>query len=142
MPAGQPPGVVVTGVGALPARLVAATVRHVVRGEGGQASIAVTFLGPRRMRRLNARYLGHDRVTDVIAFGLPQPDGSMTGDIYLCRYAAARQARRLDVPVREELQRLLVHGTLHVLGWDHPADASRMSSPMWRRQERYLRQVA
>jgi len=40
--------------------------------------------------------------------------------------------------VREELARLVVHGTLHVLGHDHPVDAGRGSSPMWRRQELLL----
>ena len=39
---------------------------------------------------------------------------------------------------REEIVRLVVHGTLHVLGWDHPEDGDRMRSPMWRRQERYV----
>ena len=43
--------------------------------------------------------------------------------------------------VREELARLVVHGTLHVLGHDHPEDDSRLRSPMWRRQERLLRRV-
>jgi probable rRNA maturation factor len=40
--------------------------------------------------------------------------------------------------VREEIARLVVHGTLHVLGYDHPEDESRTASPMWRRQERLL----
>jgi probable rRNA maturation factor len=141
MSAGPEEGVTVAGAGALPARTVVRAVRHVLRGERKRATIAVTFLGPGRMRALNVEYLHHDRVTDVISFGLPQPDGSVAGDVYVCPYAAARQARRLGVPVREELLRLLVHGTLHVLGWDHPAGASRTGSPMWRRQERYLRQV-
>lgn len=141
MPAGLGSGVSVTGAAALPARAVRRVVRHVLARERQQATIAVTFLGPRRMRELNARYLKHDCVTDVISFGLPQPDGSVAGDVYVCRYAAARQARSLGVPVRTELLRLLVHGTLHVLGWDHPVGASRVTSPMWRRQEQYVRQV-
>ncbi len=134
--------VTVTGASALPERAVTRVVQHVVERERQRATIAITFLGPRRMRALNARYLKHDHVTDVISFCLPQPDGSVAGDVYVCRYAAARQARQLGVPVRTELVRLLVHGTLHVLGWDHPVGASRTTSPMWRLQERYLRQVA
>jgi probable rRNA maturation factor len=43
--------------------------------------------------------------------------------------------------VREELQRLVVHGVLHVLGHDHPEDESRYESSMWKRQERLLRTV-
>lgn len=142
MSAGPSSGIVVTGAGALPVHAVARCVRLVLKREQRHATIAITFLGPRRMRALNARYLHHDAVTDVISFGLPQPDGSVAGDVYICRYAAARQARQFGVPVRTELMRLLVHGTLHVLGWDHPGGAARASSPMWRAQERYLRQVA
>ncbi len=142
MPAGPCDGVTVSGTGALPLRAVARVVGHVLAQERTRAMIAVTFLGPGRMQELNARYLDHDEVTDVISFGLPQPDGSIVGDVFVCRYAAVRHARELGVPVRAELLRLLVHGTLHVLGWDHPAGASRTTSPMWRRQEKYLEQVA
>jgi probable rRNA maturation factor len=51
---------------------------------------------------------------------------------------AEREARRRGIPVREELIRLVVHGTLHVLGHDHPEGEGRTVSPMWRRQERYV----
>jgi probable rRNA maturation factor len=45
------------------------------------------------------------------------------------------------VSAQEELLRLVVHGTLHVLGYDHPLGAARMTSPMWRRQERIVARV-
>jgi len=131
--------VVVSGRAAgLAARSVRAAATHVLRGERRTARVAVTFLGKADMRRLNAEFLGHDFVTDVISFPLPQPDGSIAGDVYLCRYAAARNAREHQASVREELLRLVVHGTLHVLGWDHPDGPGRVRSPMWRRQEKYL----
>jgi probable rRNA maturation factor len=117
---------------------VHATAWHVLRQERRSARLAITFVGPARMRRLNADYLGHDYATDVISFPLPQPDGPVSGDIYICRFIAARNARAHGVPVRQELFRLVVHGTLHVLGWDHPDGAARIRSPMWQRQERYL----
>jgi len=100
---------------------------------------SVTCLDPREMRRLNRRYLGRRSVTDVIAWGLPQPDGSVAGDIYICPDAVRSQASALDVPQSEELLRVAVHGALHVLGYDHPEGASRRRSPMWQRQERYVR---
>jgi probable rRNA maturation factor len=100
--------------------------------------ISLTFVGRDRMRALHARYKGWARAADVLAFVLPGPDGRLAGDIYICPWTAGRQARRHRVPVREELVRLVVHGTLHVLGWDHPEDGRRMESPMWRRQERYV----
>ena len=83
----------------------------------------------------------HDRPTDVISFALPQPDGSLAGDIYLCRAGAEREARRRGLTVREEVLRLVVHGTLHVLGQDHPEGEDRERSAMWATQERYVRQV-
>lgn len=132
----------VTGRPVLPAATVRRVVRAVLAGERRAADVSVTFLGPTRMRALNRDYLGHDRPTDVIAFGLAQPDGGLVGDVYVCRAVAEGEARRRGLPLRQELVRLVVHGTLHVLGWDHPDDDSRLRSPMWRRQERYVARLA
>lgn len=126
------------GTAGLPGRTIRAAVAHVLRGERRHARVGVTFLGKLQMRQLNAAYLAHDRPTDVIAFSLPQPDGTLAGDICVCRYVAARNARQHASSVREELLRLVVHGTLHVLGWDHPTGPTRIRSPMWRRQEKYV----
>lgn len=124
---------------ALAAATVRRAVRGVLRGERRDADISVTFLGALTMRRLNHEYLGHDRPTDVISFGLEAPGGRLAGDVYVCRAVATRNARRHGVPLRQELVRLVVHGTLHVLGYDHPEGDHRIRSPMWRRQERYVK---
>lgn len=126
----------------LPAATVQRIVATVLRGERRHADVSVTFLGPGRMRALNRAHLGHDRTTDVISFALQAPDGGLVGDVYVCRAVAATQAKRVGVPLRQELVRLVVHGTLHVLGHDHPAGEERTASPMWRRQERYVKQLA
>jgi probable rRNA maturation factor len=136
------PDVAVAGRAALPAGVVRRIVRKVLEGERAEAAITVTFLGPRRMRDLYREFKGHDRPTDVLAFALPQPDGSLVGDVYLCRAVAATQAAAHGVTLREELVRLVVHGTLHVLGHDHPEGADRERSAMWRRQERYVKALA
>jgi len=91
------------------------------------------------MRRLHRRYLGRRGTTDVIAWGMPLPDGSVAGDIYVCPDAVRSYARARAIPESEELLRVAVHGALHVLGHEHPAGASRQRSAMWRRQERYVR---
>lgn len=109
----------------------------VLRGERRRASISVTFVGPTVMRRLNRRHLGHDRATDVLSFALPAGE-LVLGDIYVCRAVAAAEARRRDIPLREELMRLVIHGVLHVLGYDHPEARGREASRMWKKQERYL----
>ncbi|MBI4501160.1 MAG: rRNA maturation RNase YbeY [Gemmatimonadetes bacterium] len=126
---------------ALPPSVVRRAVAAVLDGEGtGPATVSVTFLSVPRMRALNRRSLGHDRATDVIAFRLSH-GAVVTGDIYICPAKARAAARELDLPEREELVRLVVHGTLHVLGFDHPAGVRRVDSPMWRRQERYVRRL-
>lgn len=91
------------------------------------------------MRALNRRWKDADRPTDVLSFALVGPAGALTGDIYICRAVAAREAASRRLPVRQELLRLVVHGTLHLLGYDHPEGEGGTVSPMWRRQERYLR---
>ncbi|MES2124379.1 MAG: rRNA maturation RNase YbeY [Gemmatimonadota bacterium] len=129
-------------LGHLAPRVVRRAVEHVLRGEQRSAAVAVTFLGARRMQAMNLHYKSHDEPTDVLSFPLPLPDGTLTGDVYICRLAAAREAHQRSLPVREELIRLVVHGTLHILGYDHPEDATRTASPMWRRQERYVRELS
>ena len=90
--------------------------------------------------RLNREHLGHRGATDVISFGFSDPTGSgaVVGDVYICPEIAAENARRHGAGVREELARLVVHGTLHVLGYEHPEGEERTEAPMWTRQERLL----
>ena len=110
---------------------------RVVRWERARGTrIELTLLDATTMRRLNRRATGRRGLTDVIAFTLPQPDGTTLGDVYVCPEAARRQPHPAT-----ELIRLAVHGTLHVLGYDHPEGPGRMRSTMWRRQERYLRRL-
>jgi probable rRNA maturation factor len=107
--------------------------------------VELTLLDSAAMRRLNRRATGRRGLTDVLAFQLPQPGGGVLGDVYICRAAAERFVRRPGSAAREaveeELVRLAVHGTLHVLGYDHPEGLGRTRSVMWRRQERYVRRL-
>lgn len=93
------------------------------------------------LRRLNRRFRGQDRTTDVIAFSLlegpahPLPCRDL-GDIYISLPRARSQARQYGVTPQEELARLIIHGLLHLLGYDHlkPAEAKCMR----RREAEYL----
>ncbi|MEX2155838.1 MAG: rRNA maturation RNase YbeY [Gemmatimonadales bacterium] len=106
----------------------------------GHSRVDITLVSGSDMRRLNRRATGRRGLTDVIAYALPQPDGTLLGDVYICPAAAALQARN-GGRVDDELVRLVVHGTLHVLGYDHPDGPGRTRSAMWRRQERYVRRL-
>lgn len=105
-----------------------------------RAMVSVTLVNSRTMAALNRQHLGHRGATDVITFALgADPAGVIVADIYICPDVAREQAKRHRVGVREELARLVVHGTLHACGWDHPTDDARTTSPMWKRQEALLR---
>ena len=104
------------------------------------ALLSIALVSNREIARLNRRHLGHGGPTDVIAFGFAPrgPHGGVVGDVYIAPDVARANATAFGAGVREEIARLVVHGTLHVLGHDHPAGDARTASPMWRRQERLL----
>jgi probable rRNA maturation factor len=107
------------------------------------AMLSITFVGRATISRLNRRYLGHHGATDVISFGLGRAGrrGPVVGDVYICAEVARDNARRQGIGAGEELLRLVIHGTLHVLGHDHPGGVKRTASRMWRKQERILARV-
>lgn len=125
----------------LPEARVRSLVEATLKSEGiRDALISVAFVGRTAIARLNRDYLGHPGPTDVISFGMGRETPSMPaiGDIYICPEIASRNARNHGVMPREELARLVVHGTLHVAGYEHADDETRTSSEMWKRQERIL----
>lgn len=126
----------------LPEAEIRRIVAAVVAGEDARAEISLTFLGRDAMRRLNREHKGRDRATDVLSWSLADPRGFVVGDVYVCPAVGAAEAETRGLPVREEMVRLVVHGTLHALGWEHPEEAGRTRSPMWRRQERYVARFA
>lgn len=123
-------------------RRVREVVRTVLEGEQAKtSSVSVTFLSPAGMRRLHQTAFGSSDLTDVIAFDLPH-GSTLLGDVYVCPAEARKSARALGIPLQEEVIRLLIHGTLHLLGHDHPPGDGRTRSRMWRRQERYVQVLA
>lgn len=115
---------------------------RVLRAEGVRdALLSIAFVSDREIAGLNWGHLRHRGATDVLSFGFAPGarGGPIIGDVYIAPGVARRNAVAHGRGVREETLRLVVHGVLHVLGYDHPVDASRYDSPMWRRQERLLR---
>lgn len=113
----------------------------------GQLSIIIC--DDQEIRRLNNMYRSKDTPTDVLAFGQlydgdPVPgeeandkSGKCLGDIVISAETCLRNARRFHVPFQEEMERLLVHGILHLLGMDH----DERDSSMIRKQEQLLRDI-
>lgn len=111
------------------------------REEVSHAVVDVTLVGDEEIERLNRDYLGRGGATDVIAFALHDDGDAPLGDVYIDAVQAVRQALELGESTRAEIVRLAAHGTLHVLGHDHPLGAQRENSAMWREQERIVAEV-
>lgn len=96
----------------------------------------VALVSDHRIAALNRRYRGRSYAPDVLAFAAGRaPHGNgYRGDVVISAPTARRQARRFHHSLEEELKLLMVHGVLHLLGYDHEADNGRMN-----RRERALR---
>jgi probable rRNA maturation factor len=90
-------------------------------------SVSVLFCGDALMRRLNRSYRGHDRTTDVLSFPAEGPGGFL-GDLVVSLPEAQRQSRRDHLPLAGVVRKLLLHGLLHLSGYDHETDHGEMDA--------------
>jgi probable rRNA maturation factor len=89
--------------------------------------LAVRVVGAAESRKLNARYRGKDKPTNVLSFPATIPDITL-GDLVICSKVVDAEAREQRKKLRAHWAHLIVHGALHLIGYDHerPADARRM----------------
>lgn len=120
-----------------------ALARHILDQEevGDEAELSVLYVTRDHIRRLNARYADADHPTDVLAFPLMEEDAEgeddlVLGDVVICPGVARENADRLGHDLVRELDTLLVHGTLHLLGYDH--DDAEEKERMDKRQDAIL----
>ena len=107
-----------------------------------EAELSIALVDDAAIAELNARHRGRPRATDVLAFSLlegahAERRGALLGDVVIGIETAARQARARRRTLDDEVARLLVHGALHLIGYDHvrPAQARRMRAQerrVWR----------
>jgi probable rRNA maturation factor len=113
-----------------------ALARGTLRGEGvARSELSVSFVEDDEMADLHLRYMGEAGPTDVLSFPLDADDDGdvrVLGDVVI---APAVAARNRPEAAEDEMRLLLVHGILHLLGYDHEEDDER--ARMWARQERY-----
>ena len=116
----------------------------------GDSDVAVVFVADDTIPELNREYRGLDRPTDVLAFAMseakspglgPESTGAETvlGDVVVSVDRAAVQARRFRRPLEHEILKLVAHGVLHLLGYDHGASGERRT--MRRMENRYAREA-
>ncbi|HEY3171016.1 MAG TPA: rRNA maturation RNase YbeY [Thermoanaerobaculia bacterium] len=110
-----------------------ARVRRVLSGAanalgGEKREVSVYFCGDRQMAGLNRRWRRRNRPTDVLAFPAGETGARFLGDIVISVPYASRQARRRGESPAREMDRLLLHGYLHLLGYDHETDHGEMEA--------------
>ena len=107
-----------------------------------EAELSILLVGADHIKRLNKRFAGAEYATDVLAF--PMMDNAeadlLLGDVVICPEVAQRNAAKLGHPLEEELDTLVVHGTLHLLGYDHQGTTDKAA--MDRRQQEVLESFA
>jgi probable rRNA maturation factor len=129
------------GLPAIDKRLLRARAVHLLRAvEEARAELSIALVDDAEIAELNAEYRGLDRATDVLSFSLREGkgadySGSLLGDVVIGLETAARQARGRRRSVDDEVARLLIHGTLHLLGHDHEREED---GRVMRREERRL----
>lgn len=104
------------------------------RAAGVRGDVDVLVTSSRRMRALNRRYRGKDRATDVLSFPAAEKKG---GDIAISTAIAHRQAARLGHSMEREFEILILHGMLHLAGYDHEHDGGAMA----RKEERLRKRL-
>jgi probable rRNA maturation factor len=106
-----------------------------------EAELSVVLVSDRLIRRLNREWRGKDRATDVLSFAQQEGGGvvpaTLLGDVVISVATAKRQAKERGEPLAVEGERLLIHGLLHLLGYDHER-----SAPEARRMQRRERALA
>lgn len=104
--------------------------RRTLEAEGaGEVELSVALVGTEEMAELHGRYLDDPEPTDVLSFTMDEE--GLLGDVVICPAVAASN----NPDLAAELRLLLVHGILHLLGYDHQEEGERRA--MWARQERY-----
>jgi probable rRNA maturation factor len=106
--------------------------RRAQREAGVRGEVGILLTGDAEIRRLNRDFRGQDQPTDVLSFPLAEP--AQGGDIAISKTTARRQARRAGHDLSTEIKILILHGMLHLAGYDHERDGGRMS-----RREQLLR---
>ena len=105
--------------------------RRVLMGEGvPHGELTLSLVSDEEMADLHIRYMGEEGPTDVLSF--PMHEEGLIGDVVVCLTVAKRNNPNL----RGELRLLVVHGVLHLLGYDHEREDDR--DVMWKTQDRYL----
>jgi probable rRNA maturation factor len=134
-------------------KLVKAAASEVIKGESGgvesgrDIEVSIAFVGSRKIREINKKYRKINSVTDVLSFA--EEDGDVgtgcdypriMGELVICPQQVRKDARELGVAIEKELVWVVVHGMLHLFGYDHES-GEEAAELMRRKEEFYLSKI-
>lgn len=113
------------------------TAEKVLKGEKKKGDLSIALVCGRRMAGINKKYRGKDKQTDVLSFDYNE---NLLGEIVICPEVVKKSAKRFDLDYNKELSRVLIHGILHILGYDHEK-SEKEAQKMRKKEEYYLSKV-
>jgi len=126
----------------VPKKIIEEVIFFVFKKMKKQGSVSVHVVGEKKIQSLNRTYRGKDTVTDVLSFGVEDQEVGEShdwGDLFLCEAKIKKQAKEFGVTFENEFFRMLIHGTLHLFGYDHVK--SKDAEIMFPLQEKILAQI-
>ncbi len=124
--------------------------KKILKGENKEeAELSIALVGQGRMRKLNKKYRGKNRATDVLAFSQkpkakfikPLKIKQELGEAVICLREVKKNAKKYGSTFKKELIRVLTHGILHLSGYDHEKEGEK-AEEMRKKEEYYLSQIS
>ena len=113
---------------------------HRLKGRKKNINLSIAFVGPSKIKKLNKKYRGKNQVTDVLAFSGNGKSNGELGEVIICLWKVKKNAKRFNSVFEEELTRVLIHGILHLLGYDHEK-SKKEAKKMKKKEENYFSKV-
>ncbi len=121
--------------------------KKVLAGENKKKkNLSIAFVGEKRIRKLNKKYRSKDKSTDVLAFGrsrkfpvIPEKELRI-GEVIICLQKVKKNAKKYSLTFKKESARVLIHGILHLLGYEHEKGGNK-AKEMEEKEEKYFGQV-
>lgn len=122
-------------------KLFLGVAKKVLKGENkGMENLSIAFVNPGEMQKLNRKYRRKDKSTDVLSFGKVAHFKDDVNEVVICPETVKKEAKIYKKAFKKELIKVLIHGVLHTLGYDHEVSKSQ-EEKMYQKQEYYLSRV-
>ncbi len=113
-------------------------IHPILKEEIGDVNVNIVFVTADEIKSLNRKFMGVEEPTDVLTF--PYHDKDIYGEIIVCPEVVRNNAERFSTSYEDELMTVVIHGILHLAGYDHERE-NRKADKMFRKQKEYLERI-